>query len=266
MRRRLSWKSRLLAILFVIAGVAALIALPWIGNWVVTLSGWDWWNATLAVVCGLFIFLALAGVGFEVLWEDEPAERASLAVSIVAVLLVAVGVTFAWLGFHYLHPEWTLKDLTTDFYANLTIDLISVGVTVLIIDRLYDRRSKLEEKQRIIEQLRSPSAEFSKEALWIVTEKGWLRDGSLRRANLFRANLEGAVLRDAILWRAFLWRANLEGAILSGAVLRGAILRGANLSGANLYRADLKGATYTATTTWPEGFDPVAAGAILKEW
>ena len=191
----------------------------------------------------------------------------------------------AWLGVRYLHPEWTLKDLTTDFYANLAMDMISLGVTVLLIDWLYDRRSKLEEKQRIIKQLRSPSAEFAKEALGIVTEKGWSRDGSLKGARLAHANLAGADLWKAnlagadLMWAnlagADLMRANLAGADLfdanlAGADLQVADLRGANLLAANLRDADLRwanlsGTTYNGETTWPANFDPVAAGAVLEE-
>jgi uncharacterized protein YjbI with pentapeptide repeats len=40
-------------------------------------------------------------------------------------------------------------------------------------------------------------------------------------------------------------------------------LSNANLSEANLSEADLGKATYTASTIWPDGFDPAAAEAIL---
>ncbi len=39
----------------------------------------------------------------------------------------------------------------------------------------------------------------------------------------------------------------------------------ANFAEANLSSANLSGAKYNADTTWPEGFDPVAAGAELVE-
>ncbi len=71
-----------------------------------------------------------------------------------------------------------------------------------------------------------------------------------RFALLMDANLEGANLRDA----------NLEGTLLYGANLRGADLRGADLGG----RTDLKGAEADEYTIWPEGFDPVVAGAIFE--
>ena len=60
--------------------------------------------------------------------------------------------------------------------------------------------------------------------------------------------------------------ANLSGADLRGANMTGADLRKANLSNANLNGADLRRAEYNSETKWPEGFDPVAAGAVLIDY
>jgi uncharacterized protein YjbI with pentapeptide repeats len=49
---------------------------------------------------------------------------------------------------------------------------------------------------------------------------------------------------------------------LTGSVLRGTNLRNADLTGALLDGADLRGAIFDLFTKWPEGFDPLAAGAI----
>ena len=43
----------------------------------------------------------------------------------------------------------------------------------------------------------------------------------------------------------------------------GANLEGVNLTKANLEGANLEGAKADEDTTWPEGFDPVAAGVIF---
>jgi uncharacterized protein YjbI with pentapeptide repeats len=59
--------------------------------------------------------------------------------------------------------------------------------------------------------------------------------------------------------------ANLSEANLSGASLHWADLRGANLRWADLTGAGLSDAKNNADTTWPEGFDPVAARAVLVE-
>ena len=71
----------------------------------------------------------------------------------------------------------------------------------------------------------------------------------------------GANLQDIDLVKADLVKANFAEANLSGADLSEAYLSGANLQGANL-----KGAGYNADTKWPdEGFNPVAAGAVLVD-
>ncbi len=49
---------------------------------------------------------------------------------------------------------------------------------------------------------------------------------------------------------------------LVGADLRNINLSEAHLRWANLRDADLSMVRYNARTMWPEGFDPVAAGAV----
>ena len=53
--------------------------------------------------------------------------------------------------------------------------------------------------------------------------------------------------------------------IEGGRKCRGADLRDIDLRWADLFRADLRGAKYDTHTKFPEGFDPVAAGALLVE-
>ena len=45
----------------------------------------------------------------------------------------------------------------------------------------------------------------------------------------------------------------------------GANLAKADLNGANLTKADLSRAKANEDTTWPEGFDPEAAGVIFED-
>ena len=45
----------------------------------------------------------------------------------------------------------------------------------------------------------------------------------------------------------------------------GANLEGANLEGADLEGVDLEGVRANDDTTWPEGFDPVAAGVVFED-
>jgi hypothetical protein len=93
------------------------------------------------------------------------------------------------------------------------------------------------------------------------------RKGALIRF-LYEADLIDKDKTVIDLGNADLSGANLSGATLIGANLRGANLRGANLSWAilieaNLLYANLSGTLYNKNTIWPEGFDPVAARAVL---
>jgi len=86
---------------------------------------------------------------------------------------------------------------------------------------------------------------------------------NLKKAKLFKAQLNNANLGQANLAGANLTKANLVEANLDKANLTSANLRGADLTNAILTDTKLTNAKYDATTKWPEGFDPVAAGAKL---
>jgi len=122
-------------------------------------------------------------------------------------------------------------------------------------------------------------ANLNKAYLWNAK----LRNADLRFARLGQANLSDADLSGADVFAANLYEVNFRDADLSRANLRGANLYGAILAGANLTGADLTGADleeavleefnssgdnvtvkYNANTIWPEGFDPVAAVAVLE--
>lgn len=97
---------------------------------------------------------------------------------------------------------------------------------------------------------------------------------TLRRANLDGCRLNvskliGADLEEASLLGASLYNAELQQANLSGADMTDANLAGANLTKATMAKTILrrarysKGKTVPHDTKWPDGFDPVAAGAVL---
>jgi uncharacterized protein YjbI with pentapeptide repeats len=98
-------------------------------------------------------------------------------------------------------------------------------------------------------------------------EEASLGDAHLEEADLAWAHLEWAFLGGAHLERAglagaHLERANLGEAHLEKAHLGEAHLEGASLAGAHLEGAELKRVVYDDATTWPEGFDYRAAGAL----
>lgn len=216
---------------------------------------------------------------------DEPEEA--------AIVFVLLGIGIAVGGYAFLYGLGTLRDIVGDFYANIAAEAISIAITVLIIERLYERRSKTEaekaEKERLILQMGSPDNAATIEAVRQLKKRGWLTDDSLvgadlREANLSRVDLSFAVLNNAQLFRANLsdsnmpnislvgallplanlTNANLHMAILNQASFYGATLSSANLTGANLSDADLsvtdlryaqytKNSRFVAATVWPEG-------------
>ena len=104
-----------------------------------------------------------------------------------------------------------------------------------------------------------------------------LDKANYRGAWLAKSNLEGASMQFINLAGSVLLDANMQDTNLKGAILQDAILDGANLNNANLYGADLRwarmketkldgakltNAIYDNNTVWPEGFDPISAGAF----
>lgn len=167
-------------------------------------------------------------------------------IRILAVVLITLAAVIGFVGYMADLGVWAfgerVQTLVIAFYANASAELVSIVFTILVIDSLNERRTRDQEKRRLILQMGSPDNGFALEAVRILGAEGWLADGSLHGADLWRANLAGALLERARLVRVELNDANLEGASLWGADLRGANLSNANLRGANLWRANLKGA------------------------
>ena len=87
-----------------------------------------------------------------------------------------------------------------------------------------------------------------------------LKEADLSQAGFFRAYLRAVF---SLSWDLIKRTLRISPADLSGANLEGADLSGANLSGANFGGANLARAKADAKTTWPEGFDPKAAGVTF---
>lgn len=152
-----------------------------------------------------------------------------------ALILLILGLLILGMGFSYLYAgteEFTARQFIIDLYANGGAEILSISLTVLIIETLNDRRSLEAEKRDLILQMGSPDNSFAVEAVRLLKQRGWLTDGSLCGADLRRANLQGADLR----------KVNLREAILLHANLQDTNLREANLQGANLYKARLENA------------------------
>ncbi|MBO4210336.1 pentapeptide repeat-containing protein [Micromonospora echinofusca] len=162
--------------------------------------------------------------------------------------LLAIGV--ALLGLHWYPARWSGSALVHDLYANLSTSLLSISITVLLIDRLYEQRDARQLRKRLIWEMGSTDQAIATRATKELRDAKWLADGSLREADLVLANLEGARLGGADLARADLTSANLAATDLTRTTLDGAVLDGcaaarANFKGARLVGARLKGARMT---------------------
>ncbi|MBD0266628.1 MAG: pentapeptide repeat-containing protein, partial [Tolypothrix sp. Co-bin9] len=86
---------------------------------------------------------------------------------------------------------------------------------------------------------------------------------TLDKAIFENGNFFGSVFLETSLINSRFCNARLRGTDLTRANLQGADLRGTDLRRAGIEDANFQNAIYNADTRFPEGFDPVAAGAIL---
>ena len=96
----------------------------------------------------------------------------------IAMLALALGFLF------YLFPS------SRGFYYDFHAELISIGITVLIIGNANQYMQIKADKCRLISQMGSPDNGFALEAARQLKQQGWTYDGSLMKANLESAHLE----------------------------------------------------------------------------
>jgi hypothetical protein len=144
---------------------------------------------------------------------------------IVGTLLLILAVYIGIRGFLFLYSGgFSYQQLTSDFYANVSTELASIAITVLIIDVINQRRIKQQELADLKWQMGSRDNVLALEAVRKLRGKKWLIDGTLKGLDIRGANLTGAKL----------FRANLEGANLERVKLHGAFLKQANLRNAKV--------------------------------
>ena len=163
---------------------------------------------------------------------------------IIGTLLLILAVYIGISGFLFLYKGgFSYQLLTSDFYANVSTELASIAVTVLIIDVINRRRNKQQELADLKWQMGSRDNILAKEAVRKLRGKKWLIDGTLKGIDLRGANLRGAGL----------YKANLEGADLRKVKLNDAYLVGANLTNTNVTIEQLAAAQNLKYATMPDG-------------
>ena len=138
--------------------------------------------------------------------EMAPVTKAGITLLILSILS----------GLLFLYPEsYPCANFIKEFYANISVELFSISITILIIDKLYSLKEKELQKKRedlelknykekLIWEFGSSDIAFTSKALKELKARGWLSDGTLKGANLEKSNLsgldlEGANLEDANL-------------------------------------------------------------------
>jgi hypothetical protein len=191
-------------------------------------------------------------------WTVQRIAAVLIVVGLVVFVFGAITQYCACVGWPNLGD--VLNHMIGDFYANVSVDCLSIAFAILVIDRLNERRDEQELKAQLIREMGSTDNGIATRAVRELRERGWMEDGSLRGAFLMQANLQGAGLFLADLRRAelvganlqrsnllsinleeaFLYEANFKWAQGAEANLRGACLTKADLQGAHLYGSDLR--------------------------
>jgi uncharacterized protein YjbI with pentapeptide repeats len=134
------------------------------------------------------------------------------------------------------------------YATNLYTEILSIGVTVFVLNTLAERREESRRisdlKAQLVRDAGSQSNEAALRAVNELDKRGWLKgeNGLLRGADLKRANFECADLSSANLEKTSLNRANLQDTDLIKANLQNANLQYANLHKSRLMKSDLQSA------------------------
>jgi len=165
----------------------------------------------------------------------------------------AIGIFFLVTGlglvfFHKYPSDWPFNKLIENFYANFSAEFISISLTILLINYLYEVKEKRSLKIRLIRELGSEEKGLTARAVKELRENNWLSDGSLKGANLINANLSKLDLSGADLTEVNLEFADISNANLKKVTLKNAKLKNAKLLNSDLSEANLEGSILHSTS------------------
>ena len=159
------------------------------------------------------------------------------------------------------------------YSMNAYTELLSIIVTVVVVDRLATRRAEQQRKAELIAQMASKNNAVAVGAATLMKHLGWgfCEDDSLNHIDLVGANLEqtsfvdvnlkGAYLSWAYLSQTSFERANLENADFIHAILKKASFGNANLEGTQFAHSNLEGTSFINASLERANL----SGANLKE-
>jgi Pentapeptide repeats (8 copies) len=196
------------------------------------------------------------------------------ATSTVGAVFLAFGLGVVLGGYlmTVAAAEQSVFTFIKETYSNFGIEMVSIAVTVIVIDRLNRRRDERRDLRQLQEQLVRDAGSLSNEAAknaihqlrrrgWLAGEEGLLKgayliEANMQSTNLNKANMQSANLGGANLHDANLFGANMQDASLVAANLHSIFCLAANLQDVNLSWSNLQGADLEQTNL---------RGASLKE-
>lgn len=185
---------------------------------------------------------------------------------LVAIALLILASLFAFTGHITLYGNLNLVTIVSDFYANISSELASIAITVLIIDQLNQRREKREQLKRdryfadeqrkrdqllaIFELDRADTVETRQAIIRLMSKSNLFEGAKLSSINFTSVDLSFAKLNQtwlincdfsrAKLFHAHINKADLTTAKFKDTNLQGASCLGSNLSFAVIENADLR--------------------------
>ncbi|MBZ0303584.1 MAG: pentapeptide repeat-containing protein [Anaerolineae bacterium] len=125
-------------------------------------------------------------------WEEIQQlhqENRTLYQILAGILLITIGVIIGA----------ALFGADSGYDINLFTEVLSLGVTVFVLDLLAKQREDRVLKKRLLQQLGSSFNVIALTALEELWHRGWVQDGSLAGTSLSRADLRGADFSKANL-------------------------------------------------------------------
>lgn len=118
------------------------------------------------------------------------------------------------------------NDMSLSYFTNAYTEILSIGVTVIIIYRLDQWRDKQSLKRRLIREAGSQARNTAVSAINWMRHEDWLRgkttllkdqrlvDADLSKSDLFGIDMQGINLSFANLSSSNVWCSDLEGVML----------------------------------------------------
>lgn len=161
------------------------------------------------------------------------------------LLLIFSGIIIGVIGFtnHIfllrLGPNGSIiGEMIEQYYANVSSEALFLGLTVLIVNRLFNREEQREEQRKelnkLITQMGSKVPDVALSSVEHLWNLGAIENGSLVGKHFYHSSLRGVDLHHA----------DIREARFSYANLRDANFRFANLSRAQLDSSDLRNASF----------------------